>query len=141
MRKGTVIGLVIGVAAVFAICGGVTLGNIVASGDPKNDHPAFVENTRTSESSSVAPIKKTNSKAIGEGQWIVGVDVDPGNYRTKGAQEGLVQYCVWSVRKNDNPSAEVMDFGSADKVDQPGLVTLKDGQYFTMAGCQDFVRR
>lgn len=76
---------------------------------------------------------------IGEGQWVIGEDAEPGRYKTDGADPDLFTMCVWSVYAKEG--GDVLSFGSSGDQRAPGRVTLKKGQFFDTTGCQPWVRQ
>ena len=72
---------------------------------------------------------------VREGTWEVGTDIKAGKYKTPGAEDGVIEFCSWSVQKGD----DYVDFGSSGESDAQGLVTLKNGQVFETNGCQPWV--
>jgi hypothetical protein len=114
-------------AVVVAFCGiaGVVLGRTASKTPTTQAHAS---------SSPPAPMQHKTSATIGEGTWIVGKDVKAGKYRTTGAADSDVPLCYWDVRKGSE-TGEFADQGAIDKADEPGIVTLKSGEYFKTSGC------
>ena len=76
-----------------------------------------------------------DSTSFGDGEWLVGVgkEIQPGVYRTPGAQErNNTYFCGAVVEVNDTP----VDSASSQGVNQPARITLKAGQTVTSTGCQ-----
>lgn len=134
-----------------------TIGCIAAmfAADPKGEPVAPKATTQTAQAQPGAAVGKESAKAaksaapkkaaslptrVGDGTFIVGKDVAAGEYKTKGAEEGIITLCTWRTSK-DNSFDKVIDFGAADDIAQPSLVTLKNGQYFKTNGCQPWVRQ
>lgn len=71
---------------------------------------------------------------IGEGNWAVGVDIQPGTYRTKDTVSGT---CYWEI--NSDPNGD--DILANDIVDggRP-TVTLKNGQFFKTSRCGEWIK-
>ena len=69
---------------------------------------------------------------IGEGDWAVGVDVQPGTYRTTDAVSGD---CYWEINSDANGDNIV-----ANDIVTGGrpTVTLANGQYFSSNRCGDW---
>ena len=88
-------------------------------------------------SGSVAKAKARTS--VGPGMWKVGVDVAAGEWHTAGAVKSIVTLCYWDTRTTTGADT-IVDQGVANAVDQPGVVTLKKGQYFKTSGCQQWTR-
>jgi hypothetical protein len=71
---------------------------------------------------------------IREGTWAIGVDVQPGTYRTKDAVSGS---CYWEIDSDANGNNIV-----ANDIVTGGrpTVTLSGGQYFTTNRCGDWAK-
>jgi hypothetical protein len=85
------------------------------------------------------PPAKAAPKTIGEGQWIVGEDVEAGRYKTEGADPDILALCVWTVYKTEGQNP--ITFGSTDQANAPGRVTLRKGNAFHTTGCKPWVRQ
>lgn len=71
---------------------------------------------------------------IHEGNWAVGVDIQPGTYRTKDAVSGD---CYWEIDSDANGKNIVAnDIVSGGRP----TVTLSNGQYFTTKRCGDWAK-
>jgi hypothetical protein len=69
---------------------------------------------------------------IAEGTWAVGVDVQPGTYRTKDAVSGT---CYWGIYSDANGEHIVAnDIVSGGRP----TVTLKNGQFFKTSRCGEW---
>lgn len=126
-----------------------TIGCIAAmfAADPKGEPvapkatPAATKTAQAQTAKSAAPKKAASLPTrVGDGTFIVGKDVAAGEYKSNGAAEGIVTLCTWTTSR-DNSFNKVIDFGAADDIAQPSLVTLKKGQYFKTNGCQPWVRQ
>jgi hypothetical protein len=69
---------------------------------------------------------------IGEGDWAVGVDVQPGTYRTTEAVSGDCSWEINSDANGDNIVANDIVTGGRP------TVTLQTGQYFSSSRCGDW---
>lgn len=71
---------------------------------------------------------------ITEGNWAVGVDIQPGTYRTKEAVSGD---CYWEIDSDANGSNIVAnDIVSGGRP----TVTVRNGQYFTSERCGEWIK-
>lgn len=71
---------------------------------------------------------------FGPGTYLVGEDIEAGEYRTGGAAPGdLVSMCHWS--RNADASGEFASILASDAFEGPGRVTVSDGEYFQTSGC------
>ncbi|WP_405778723.1 hypothetical protein OG512_00415 [Streptomyces sp. NBC_01378] len=85
------------------------------------------------------PVKKSAppSSFSGEGQYLVGEDVQAGTYRTGGPEEdSIIPNCYWARLKN--ASGEFDAIIANDNLQGQGRVTLNKGEYFKTSGCQDW---
>lgn len=74
--------------------------------------------------------------SIGEGVWTVGVDVEPGTYRTK---EALTGYCYWGIYRSGTNGDDIIE-NDGPEGGYP-TVTLREGQDFENSGCGTFVKQ
>ncbi|WP_143101752.1 hypothetical protein [Amycolatopsis marina] len=73
---------------------------------------------------------------FGPGTWEVGVDVQPGKYKTGGPDGGLP--CYWA-RLNDT-SGDLGSIINNSILEGPGTVTINKGELFETSGCQDWIQ-
>ncbi|MFC5027843.1 hypothetical protein ACQFX6_17245 [Streptomyces sp. DSM 41987] len=74
------------------------------------------------------------AKISGDGEYLVGQDMKPGTYKTKGPTDGPM--CYWARSKDSSG-----DFDSIITNGTPtgtGRVTVKKGEVFKTQGCQDW---
>jgi hypothetical protein len=71
--------------------------------------------------------------SIPEGIWTVGVDVEPGTYRTA---EPLSGYCYWAILRSGTNGSDIVD-NDGPEGGFP-TVTLSAGQDFENSGCGTF---
>lgn len=76
------------------------------------------------------------ANSIEEGMWTVGVDVEPGTYRTAAAVSGD---CYWAITRSGSNGSDIID----NDIVQGGFptVTLEVGQDFENSRCGTFVRQ
>ena len=60
---------------------------------------------------------------FGEGTQVVGVDVEPGTYRSTGAKKGLFEFCSWRTLAGPSDNSATLDFGTAN-ADEPMVVEI-----------------
>ncbi|MGD9991038.1 hypothetical protein [Pseudonocardia sp.] len=76
-----------------------------------------------------APVAAGPARTITDGTYEVGVDVEPGKYRTPGASFG----CYWArLKRNDGSVGDIIDNNAAIG---PQITTLRAGEYFETQGC------
>lgn len=124
---------VLGAVMLFFICAGITgMGKDTALVTNTDSPGEIVGESAATAASKAAPKTSVRPQTIREGMWEVGTDIKPGKYKTKGALEGIITLCTWSVMKGDN----YVDVGSVNETTAQGVVTLKAGQTFETNGCQ-----
>lgn len=125
---------------VLLIVAGVLSAMIVVAlfRDPQ---PTTTRPGAPAEPSSSSPATAAQAAAgIGPGEWLVGVDVQPGTYRSAGPTDG--GYCMWS-RKDAAGVAPLDNILASDGTFEPGqmLVTIEPGDVvFRTNGCAPWER-
>ncbi|MFJ4601251.1 hypothetical protein [Streptomyces griseoluteus] len=97
------------------------------------------ETVKATAAAKPKPKKKAGppSSFSGEGQYLVGEDVQAGTYRTAGPEEdSVIPNCYWARLKN--ASGEFDAIIANDNLQGQGRVTLNKGEYFKISGCQDW---
>ena len=74
--------------------------------------------------------------SIGEGIWSVGVDIEPGTYRTA---QPLSGYCYWGIYRSGTNGDDIVE-NDGPTGGYP-TVTLSPGQDFENSGCGTFVKQ
>ena len=74
--------------------------------------------------------------SITEGIWTVGVDIEPGTYRTA---EALTGYCYWGIYTSGTNGDDIIE-NDGPEGGFP-TVTLSVGQDFENSGCGTFVKQ
>jgi hypothetical protein len=92
------------------------------------------EDVKAREDAVTQQEKVQAQNTITEGNWAVGVDVQPGTYRTK---EPVTDHCYWGIYADANGSNIV-----ANDIVTGGrpTVTIKNGQYFTTTRCGEWIK-
>ncbi|MBQ0983738.1 hypothetical protein KBZ10_04205 [Streptomyces sp. F63] len=83
------------------------------------------------------PAKKSGPPTSfdGDGQYLVGEDIQAGTYKTAGPDEdSVIPNCYWARLKN--ASGEFGAIIANDNLKGQGRVTLNKGEYFETNGCQ-----
>ncbi|MGQ4358785.1 hypothetical protein [Streptomyces sp. SAS_272] len=109
-----------------------------AAGEPK---PAVTvtETVQATVTAKPKPVKKSGppSSFSGEGQYLVGEDIQAGTYRTSGPEkDSIIPNCYWARLKN--ASGELDAIIANDNIQGQGRVTVNKGEYFKTSGCQDW---
>jgi hypothetical protein len=76
------------------------------------------------------------ANSITEGIWTVGVDIEPGTYRTA---EALTGYCYWAIYRSGTNGDDIIE-NDGPEGGYP-TVTLSVGQDFENSGCGTFVKQ
>jgi hypothetical protein len=66
---------------------------------------------------------------FGDGLFLIGVDVQPGTYKTDGPDGSNSGGCYWS--RSDTRGSVIQN----DVINEPGSVTVKKGERMDSAGC------
>ncbi|MDP9390110.1 MAG: hypothetical protein M3P89_01690 [Actinomycetota bacterium] len=74
--------------------------------------------------------------SIGEGIWTVGVDVEPGTYRTA---QPITGYCYWAIHRSGTNGSDIID--NDGPTGGVPTVNLSAGQDFENSGCGTFVKQ
>lgn len=70
---------------------------------------------------------------VGNGTYEVGVDLEPGRYKTAGpSQSSIVPMCYWARHKDD--SGEFRSIIANDNLQGPGSLTVKAGEFVEFSG-------
>jgi hypothetical protein len=87
------------------------------------------------------PAKKPGAATTveGDGQYLVGEDMQPGTYKTAGPDKsGLIDNCYWARTKDASGEFDAI-IANANLQGQ-GRVTVNKGEYFETTGCQEWTR-
>ncbi|KUL73029.1 hypothetical protein ADL34_20825 [Streptomyces sp. NRRL WC-3605] len=87
------------------------------------------------------PAKKAGAATTveGDGQYLVGEDMQAGTYRTAGPDKGsVIENCYWARTKNASGEFEAI-IANANLQGQ-GRVTVNKGEYFETNGCQEWTK-
>ena len=75
----------------------------------------------------------------GDGQYLVGEDMQAGTYKTAGPEKGsIIEYCYWARTKD--ASGEFGAIIANDNLPGQGRVTVNKGEYFETNGCQEWTK-
>ncbi len=70
---------------------------------------------------------------VDDGTYEVGVDVEPGKYKTPGSPT-----CYWArLKENDGSLGDIIDNGFSSG---PQVTTLRKGEYFQSQGCETWAK-
>lgn len=128
---------------ILALClSGLTLiacVGAIATMSPKDPMPGMVSTTPSVMDQTPTRIQPPSTKggpstSIGEGTWLVGKQVKPGRYVTRGAAPGPVPLCYWHTAK-DTTDEHIVEQGVVDGPNEQGIANLKKGEYFQTSGC------
>lgn len=91
----------------------------------------------TAREEAVAAVEQQIAQtSISNGVWTVGVDVEPGTYRTAAAITG---YCYWGIYASGTNGGDIIE-NDGPEGGFP-TVTLREGQDFENNGCGTFVKQ
>jgi hypothetical protein len=114
-----------------------------------SDAPSRSMPTTTIDSGRSAPVAEAvtaTTSALptgtipGDGFFRVGTDIQPGTYRSTGAQEGIFEFCSWSTKKGAVSNSDTVDFGTAN-ANEPMVVEIgKNTKGFQTSNCEPWVK-
>lgn len=78
------------------------------------------------------------ARTVRNGVHQVGVDIEPGTYRTSGPSRSDIPMCYYARLRNN--SGEFGAIISNNVVEGPAVVTVKSGEYFESSSCSGWVR-
>ncbi|MFD7703281.1 hypothetical protein [Streptomyces caelestis] len=87
------------------------------------------------------PAKKPGAATTveGDGQYLVGEDMQAGTYKTAGPDKGsIIENCYWARTKNASGEFDAI-IANANLQGQ-GRVTVNKGEYFETNGCQEWTK-
>jgi hypothetical protein len=128
-------------AGLLTACGS-TAGSPLAASATTSAPPETVTATATvtetvTETVTTEPPPPPGPKVeFGPGTWEVGVDVQPGKYKTAGP--GGRRSCYWARLKDT--SGDVGSIINNSILEGPGTVTINEGELFETSRCADWVK-
>lgn len=126
-----VLALLVVLVAVFGATGGSP--DTATTADPGGTS-APVQAPPT-EPPAVVPAPTSPLTTFGNGTYLVGTDVAPGQYRSPGPEESIAPLCYWDLK---DAGGTITDQGVAPE--GPSRATLTEGLTFTSQGCQDWAK-
>lgn len=134
--------LVLTVAGIVVTAVAAIVGTTAGSGAQESEPPAATRvtvtatqfETRTVTQTVTAPPPSGPRSEFSDGLFEVGIDVQPGTYRTEGPDGTNDGGCYWS---RSGPRGDVIDNGV---VNEPGAVTVRQGERIDSAGCLPWKR-
>lgn len=105
---------------------------------------ATVTRTATATVTPTAAAPKSGSQdgsstavtVAGDGEYMVGQDMQPGTYKTAGPATGSLGDCYWERDKDS--SGSMSSIIANDNLAGSGRVTVNKGEIFKSKGCQDW---
>jgi len=84
-------------------------------------------------SAEAAPVTEPEPGTVADGKYEVGVDIEPGQYKTAGPPEdSVMELCFWSRTSDD--SGDFNAIIASEMVPGPGSVTVKAGEFVKFNG-------
>jgi hypothetical protein len=87
---------------------------------------------QTSDNSPAKDEPEGPATTITSGTYEVGVDVQPGRYKTSGPPDDDIIGCYWARHKDDSGSIESIIANA--NLEGPGSVTINSGEFFEAGG-------
>jgi len=102
--------------------------------------PRIIATPAPSPTGAVETRAPSPTGTIGEGTYIVGVDIEPGTYRSTGAKKGLFEFCSWRTLAGPSDNSDIIDIGSAN-ADEPMVVEIgPEVKAFKSSNCEPWQR-
>jgi hypothetical protein len=130
----------IALGVLFVVLVASIIGGIVASGG--GDTPSGKTTGTGTEGVNPPSSKKTEDMpsreapgktTYGDGTYLVGVEIDPGTYKTTGPdKDSVIPMCYWERAKND--SGELGSIIANHNSEGPDRVTVKAGETVKFSG-------
>lgn len=73
----------------------------------------------------------------GNGRYEVGVDMAPGKYKTAGPADDVIKNCYWERNNGGDGLGSII---ANDNTQGPATVTVKQGEFFKVSGCQEWTK-
>lgn len=79
---------------------------------------------------------------LGDGTWLVGVDVQPGTYRSPGATTvGGFNFCLWRrLSDTSGENSAIIASGTGNAGEQQLVTIAATDRAFRVSGCEPFTR-
>ena len=88
-----------------------------------------------------APAAASGPKtSFGDGTWVVGEDIEPGTYKSAGAQVGIMEFCAVSTHSGDTTDSPIIDIASANANEPIRIKATGKVKAVKASGCEDFVK-
>lgn len=140
--NGAIIAIVLGIVfMLFVGCGALVT---LAGSATRNAAPSYgVPNVPSRPAATAAPVAPPAAPAgtLGNGNWIVGTDLQPGTYRSSGAKPGFIELCTWITRAGVGGNSDIIDIGNT--ADRGGQQVVQIGgkvKSFESSGCEPWVK-
>ncbi|MDT0353069.1 hypothetical protein RM445_26500 [Pseudonocardia sp. DSM 45834] len=112
----------------------------VASAPPSAVAAAPAVPLKAVDDDAPAAVTSGPKTSFGDGTWVVGEDIVPGNYKSAGAQSGLFEYCQITTHSDENAESSFLDWKNAN-ADEPIRVKVSGKvKSVKVSGCEDFVK-
>lgn len=128
-------------SVLIAMVGGDDTTKTTATNDVTAPAATDAPEPKTTEPDSPSPSptpQKTEpagpATTFGDGQWLVGRDINAGTYRIAGPDDSGLGSCYWERAKD--ASGELGSIIANDNPTGPADLTVNDGEYVKSQGCQ-----
>jgi hypothetical protein len=117
----------------------VTVTKTAAAPDGGEPEPAVTVTKKVTVTPKPARKPGAATAVEGDGQYLVGEDMQAGTYKTAGPdRSGLIDNCYWARTKD--ASGEFGAIIANDNLQGQGRVTVNKGEYFETNGCQEWTK-
>lgn len=114
---------------------------IVGCGNIGATTPAAGPATPTATRADTPPLTAAGPQtSFGDGTWVVGEDIQPGTYKSAGAQQGIFELCSVTTLAGDTSDSAIIDWVTAN-ADEPVRIKVTGKVKAVKAtGCEDFTK-
>lgn len=111
----------------------IVIGSVVSTTSPKQSvyHPSYPP--PSAAAAEAPPAQSGPLTTFSDGTYEVGVDIEPGRYKTAGPDKSdLLPMCYWERAKDD--SGTFRSIIANDNLQGPGSVSVKQGEFLKVSG-------
>ncbi|MGE3288514.1 MAG: hypothetical protein AB7J32_20785, partial [Pseudonocardia sp.] len=86
------------------------------------------------------PVTAGPQTSFGDGTWVVGEDIQPGTYKSTGAQPGIFELCSVTTLAGDTSDSDIIDWQTANADEPVRIKVTGKVKAVKSTGCEDFVK-
>ena len=98
--------------------------------------------TSAPRQAAVEPVKTLGPQtSFGDGTWVVGEDIEPGTYRSTGAEPGMFEFCSVSTHTGDAGDGNVIAWDTANANEPVRIKVSGKVKSVKSSGCATFTKQ